>query len=183
MPCLAALPLPLPLSGAKGRNASWINGVYVPVDELYNDHVLYQKRSDPDVYLRYVKQRDYWMVSDNASKAENNAMGWAHCAEKELPLPTLAKTWKETDGPGSWVVTPALSVVQATAVVISGAVPSPRARRRLNGTAPVAPALPQTPPSASSHPLPLSEGGSAALSHLRVRGPHRPQAYHCASAQ
>ena len=179
MPCLAALPLPLPLSGAKGPNASVINGVYVPVDELYNDHVLYQKRSDPDKYLRYVKQNGSWSVSNNASKAENNDKGLAHSAETELPLPTLAKTWKETDGPGLWAVSPALSVVQA----ISGAVPSPRARRRLNGTAPVAPALPQTPPSASSHPLPLSEGGSAALSHLRVRGPHRPQAYHCASAQ
>ena len=179
MPCLAALPLPLPLSGAKGPSASVINGVYVPVDELYNDHVLYQKRSDPDKYLRYVKQNGSWKVSNNASKAANNDKGLAHSAETELPLPTLAKTWKEWDGPGSWVVSPALSVVQA----ISGAVPFPRARRRLNGTAPVAPALPQTPPSASSHPLPLSEGGSAALSHLRVRGPHRPQAYHCASAQ
>ena len=182
MRCLAALPLPLPLSGAKGPSASVINGVYVPVDELHNDHVLYQKRSDPDKYLRYVKQHGCWVVS-NTAKAANDAMGWAGCAEKELPLPTLAKTWNELDGPGSLAVTPALSVVQATAVVISGAVPSPRARRRLNGTAPVAPALPQTPPSASSHPLPLSEGGSAALSHLRVRGPHRPQAYHCASAQ
>ena len=182
MRCLAALPLPLPLSGAKGPNASEINGVYVPVDELYNDHVLYQKRSDPDWYLCYVKQGDYWMVSGNTDKAENNLVGWAHSAETELPLPTLAKTWKEWDGE-SWAVTPALSVVQGMAVVISGAVPSPRARRRLNGTPPVAPALPQTLPSASSHPLPLSEGGSAALSHLRVRGPHRPQAYRCASAQ
>ena len=156
MPCLAALPLPLPLSGAKGPGASWINGVYVPVDELYNDHVLYQKRSDPDMYLcrtHYV----YWVVSDNTSKAANNGAGWACCAETELPLPTLAKTWKEYDGE-SWAVTPALSVVQCMAVVISGAVPSPRARRRLNGTAPVAPALPQTLPSASSHPLPLLEG-------------------------
>ena len=182
MRCLAALPLPLPLSGAKGPAASVINGVYVPVDELYNDHVLYQKRSDPDKYLRYAKQSGDWRVSNNASKAANSDRGWACCAETELPLPTLAKTWKELDG-GSWAVTPALSVVQATAVVISGAVPSPRARRRLNGTAPVAPALPQTPPSASAHPLPLLEGGSAALSHLRVRGPHRPQAYRCASAQ
>ena len=178
MPCLTALPLPLPLSGAKGPSASKINGVYVPVDELYNDHVLYQKRSDPDKYLRYVKQNGCWVVSGSTHKAANDDRGWAHCAKTELPLPTLAKTWKEYDG-GSWVVSPALSVVQA----ISGAVPSPRARRRLNGTAPVAPALPQTPPSASSHPLPLSEGGRAALSHLRVRGPHRPQAYHCASAQ
>ena len=182
MPCLAALPLPLPLSGAKGPNASVINGVYVPVDEVYNDHVLYQKRSDPDWYLRYVKQNGYWSVSRSTDKDANNKTGKAHCAETFLPLPTLAKTWKEADGT-IFAVSPAMSVVQATAVVISGAVPSPRARRRLNGTAPVAPALPQTPPSASSHPLPLSEGGSAALSHLRVRGPHRPQAYHCASAQ
>jgi len=75
---------PITLSGASGSNAEWINGVYDPTGEAYNDKPLFQKRDDPGRWLRFVTfgGQMNWRVSDTANKEEKVDKDYKAAANK-----------------------------------------------------------------------------------------------------
>ena len=82
------------LAGATGANSAKVNGIYHPVDEVYNEMVLYRKEGDDGKWLRYVAgTSNHWKVSSTADKDANNNTAWAYCVEKGLADPSNAATW------------------------------------------------------------------------------------------
>ena len=61
-----------------------------------NGKVLFQKKGDKDIWLRYVTYNDHksWMLSTTKVFAfKEEASGFAHCIETGLSDPAQAKRW------------------------------------------------------------------------------------------
>ena len=101
--------------GFAGAAARVVHGVYDPVG-LYEGKVLFQKREDPDKWVRWVKTRLCWMISCTADKdAHDDDAGWCSCEEmRDLDDPRQASTWSMYDGDDD-----SLGVVQAGAKVVA----------------------------------------------------------------
>ena len=80
---------------APGPCAERLNGVYAPVERVYNGKTLYAKCGDEDTWLRYVTCDDWhcWVVSDTRDLEANNANGWCHCLDPGLDAPQDSTQW------------------------------------------------------------------------------------------
>ncbi len=85
---------PIRIAGVTGPPASAVNGVFEPVEEVYNGKTLYRKRGDAEKWLRYSTTSNRWTVSGTADKEANNTTGWCITSEFRLDDPMLAKLWE-----------------------------------------------------------------------------------------
>ena len=85
---------PVTVAGVVGRKADILNGVYDPMNGvLYNGKPLFQKRDDPDKWLRF-NTLDNWCVSPTSSKDANDVMCWCSSINSGMDLPTKVDKWK-----------------------------------------------------------------------------------------
>jgi hypothetical protein len=89
------------ISGATkglGGNPPLVNGVYDLTTELHNGRVLFRKRGDDSLCLRFTKDGN-WRVSDVSDKDANNTMGYAKSlgSGQDQHLPP-ASGWGVWDG-------------------------------------------------------------------------------------
>ena len=75
-----------------------VNGMYDLTTELHNGRVLFRKRGDDSLWLRYTKM-GYWMVSPVANKDANDDLGHAlrKCSDQDQHLPPVSG-WGVSDG-------------------------------------------------------------------------------------
>ena len=98
--------VPVEISGATGRNAARINGVYEPTAERRRDRVVYCKRGDGDSWLSLTAFG--WMVQDTEDKEADNDVGALKCsasgvlAKAVSPLAVPLATWEVCVGAGPW---------------------------------------------------------------------------------
>jgi hypothetical protein len=85
---------PIRIAGVTGAPATAVNGVFEPVEEVYNGKTLYRKRGDEGKWLRYSTVSAKWTVSGTSDKEANNTTGWCISAELRLNNPLLAKSWE-----------------------------------------------------------------------------------------
>lgn len=86
------------ISGATGPVADLVNGDYVPAAtsvSKYNGKVLYRRKDNPNLWLRYVTAGGLkqWRVSTSTSLNANNDKGYIYCEEPGLDRPSDAKKW------------------------------------------------------------------------------------------
>ena len=73
-----------------------VNGVFDLTTELHNGRVLFRKRGDASVCLRFAKN-NMWMVSPVSDKEANNNVGYARAGSSADHLPPLSG-WGVWDG-------------------------------------------------------------------------------------
>jgi len=82
------------VAGVVGSKADILNGVYDPMNGvLYNGKPLFQKRDDPDKWLRFNTLHN-WCVSPTSSKDANDVMCWCSSINSGMDLPTKVDKWK-----------------------------------------------------------------------------------------
>ena len=98
----------LRVSGAYGRQASKVNGIYGPPTSLHNGKPAYPKvekgkkfNKTPSTWLRY-DSGGRWMISSSKSKDENSTSGWMYSEEKGVGRPDETTDWNILDE-GRWV--------------------------------------------------------------------------------
>ena len=86
------------ISGARGVNASSINGTYDPEEGLTEGMPVYRKRGDGDKWLEYWCPIKKWMV--RPSNSRGTARGWATLLSDppRLPEDTHGAVWEVHDG-------------------------------------------------------------------------------------
>jgi hypothetical protein len=77
-------------------NCRLVNGAYDLTGELYNGRVLFRKRGDDSLCLRFTKS-GHWMVSPVANKDANDDLGYAYCSDQDQHLPPPSE-WGVSDG-------------------------------------------------------------------------------------
>ena len=90
---------PIRISGATGVNATTINGVYEPTEEVANGCCLYRKIGDPEKWLEFgAENKKEWVIKKTADKGF--ARGWATLFLGYIALPENGKVgeWKVYDG-------------------------------------------------------------------------------------
>jgi hypothetical protein len=75
-------------------NCRLVNGAYDLTGELYNGRVLFRKRGDDSLCLRFTKS-GHWMVSPVANKDANDDLGYATstCSDQDQHLPPPSEWW------------------------------------------------------------------------------------------
>jgi hypothetical protein len=76
------------VSGATGNYSAYINGVYLPSEEVHNGPRLYTKEGDEDKWL-CLNENGKWSIT---TEGEEDA-GWCE-SEFGLIHPTLGKSWR-----------------------------------------------------------------------------------------
>jgi hypothetical protein len=69
-------------------NCRLVNGAYDLTTELHNGRVLFRKRGDDSVWLRFTKS-GHWMVSHVSHKDANNDIGYAS-SDQDQHLPPVS---------------------------------------------------------------------------------------------
>jgi hypothetical protein len=79
-------------------NCRLVNGAYDLTGELYNGRVLFRKRGDDSLCLRFTKGC-HWVVSPVANKDANDDLGYATrtCSDQDQHLPPVSG-WGVSDG-------------------------------------------------------------------------------------
>lgn len=88
---------PVLVQGYEGGFADVINGIFDIAPERHNGSLLYQKRTNSDVWLRYSSERE-WLVSYTTQKDSNSTVGMIISKEKFLTSPMDAVGWTVTAG-------------------------------------------------------------------------------------
>lgn len=86
------------IDGATGSNATHINGIFEPTDEICDGQPAYQKKGNETVWLEFYRESNYWFVRSTANRGTNK--GWAYCTANGpcLPHTRPASTWKVYNG-------------------------------------------------------------------------------------
>jgi len=115
------------LAGAtKGSaaNHALVHGTYDLIPELYNGRVLFRKRDNKTVWLRFTTTKN-WIVSSAADKEANNDVGYAFAPGSDSALPSVSG-WRIHDA-GGFVGDEGISVTLSDALKIAMSVAvSPR---------------------------------------------------------
>lgn len=121
------------ISGVAGRKEKHLNGVYQPTRDIHNGKPLFQKKDDPDKWLRFdVSQR--WAISDTEFKDSNRGGGLCQSVDCYVDHPTEVKTWNvyANGAEKKWEVHDAMKCIQwSSPVLIEGVVG--RKAKVLNG--------------------------------------------------
>jgi hypothetical protein len=84
------------------------------VPELYNGRVLFRKRDDRMVWLRFTNSK-FWTVSKTANKDANSNSGWARAPGADWDLPPVSG-WSVCDSSGAFVPDEGVIVTHSDAV-------------------------------------------------------------------
>mmetsp|Transcript_731 Transcript_731/g.1261 ORF Transcript_731/g.1261 Transcript_731/m.1261 type:complete len:229 (+) Transcript_731:2-688(+) len=81
MPSMKALPLTtsLHILGAQGTKADKLNGIYSPTDELKDGMIIYQKQTDPDMWIEFNNKNRAWQVKHTKDKGQSKAWAYMNC--------------------------------------------------------------------------------------------------------
>ncbi len=80
------------ISGAKGDNATLINGTYEPVDE--GRGVAYRQAEDPNVWLEWYAPTKKWYVRPTRDRGTSRGMAYLLCDPPRLPTDPRGAKWQ-----------------------------------------------------------------------------------------
>ena len=86
------------ISGAEGKNAWRVNGVFDPVEGVSEGMPVYRKRDDADLWLEYYAPRRQWIVTDTEDRGTGAGSAWLSSDPPRLPEHTLGSVWEVADG-------------------------------------------------------------------------------------
>jgi len=107
------------LAGATKSTAAHralVHGAYDLMPELYNGRVLFRKRDNKTVWLRFTTTKN-WIVSSAADKEANNDVGYAFAPGSDSALPSVSG-WRIHDA-GGFVADEGISVTLSDALKIA----------------------------------------------------------------
>ena len=82
------------ISGASGNNASFINGIYDPVDELCCGQCVYIKRCDAAICIHFWDKTGRWYVTETANKGLNDNSRAKLRHQSSLDTACSLNTWE-----------------------------------------------------------------------------------------
>ena len=103
------------ISGAEGRNAWRVNGVFDPVEGVSEGMPVYRKRDNADEWLEYDAPRRRWVVTSTEGRGTGAGCAFLRSDPPRLPDHTLGSVWEVPDGDGV-VDQPSVSVTQVRVI-------------------------------------------------------------------
>lgn len=102
-------PCSVRVGNALYTNASWINGDYYPIDEIYNDRLVYFN-SSLDTYIEYWASTKCWQIKGVANRKQNLCYAYAR-SNADTPGHVAPESWFELNN-GSYKAQKALVVAR-----------------------------------------------------------------------
>ena len=99
------------IRGARGGNASIINGIYEPTDEISSGWPIYRKRGDAGKWLEFFVAANKWYIK--ASTNKGRAKVWLRLGSDPPTSPELSTGLCETWEGERWVVQDMISIYTA----------------------------------------------------------------------
>ena len=88
------------ISGAEGRNAWLVNGVFDPEEGVSEGMPVYRKRDDADWWLQCHAFSRVWVVTHTEVRGTGMGIAYLRSDPPRLPDHTLGSVWRVWDGDG-----------------------------------------------------------------------------------
>ena len=99
------------IRGARGPNASIINGIYEPTEEISSGWPIYRKRGDAGKWLEYSVAENKWYVK--ASTDKGRARGWLRMESDPASKPELSSGIFQIWDGDRWIIQGTITILTA----------------------------------------------------------------------